>query len=45
VAKAEGLCVKCHDQSHSRKHMSESRAVGCITCHEPHSSSKDYLQK
>jgi predicted CXXCH cytochrome family protein len=45
VAKAEGLCVKCHDQSHSEKHMRESRAVGCVTCHEPHSSSKVFLQK
>jgi len=45
VAKAEGLCVKCHDQPHSEKHMRESRAVGCVTCHDPHSSGKDYLQK
>ena len=45
VAGAEGLCVKCHDQPHSQKHVRESRAAGCVTCHEPHSSSKDYLQK
>lgn len=45
VAGAEGLCVRCHDQPHSAKHMRESRAMGCVTCHEPHSSSKVFLQK
>ena len=45
VARAEGLCVRCHDQPHSAKHMRESKAVGCVTCHEPHSSSKVFLQK
>ena len=45
VAGAEGLCVKCHDQPHSAKHMRESKAVGCVTCHEPHSSGREYLQK
>jgi predicted CXXCH cytochrome family protein len=45
VASAEGLCVRCHDQPHSAKHMRESKAVGCVTCHEPHSSSKLFLQK
>lgn len=45
VAKAEGLCVSCHDQPHSAKHMRESRAVECVTCHEPHSSSKAFLRK
>lgn len=45
IAAAEGLCVGCHDQPHSAKHMKESKAVGCVTCHEPHSSSKAFLQK
>jgi len=45
VAKAEGLCVRCHDQPGSQKHMRESKAVGCVTCHEPHSSGKEFLQK
>ena len=45
IAGVEGLCVRCHDQPHSAKHMRESKAVGCVTCHEPHSSSKVFLQK
>jgi len=45
VAKAEGLCVKCHDQPGSQKHMKDSRGVACVSCHEPHSSDKTFLQK
>jgi len=45
VAKAEGLCVMCHDQPSSQKHVKESKAVGCVKCHEPHSSAKDFLRK
>lgn len=45
VANAEGLCVRCHDQPSSQKHLRESKAVGCVTCHEPHSSGKDFLRK
>jgi predicted CXXCH cytochrome family protein len=45
VAKAEGLCVMCHDQPSSQKHMKEGKATGCVTCHEPHSSGKEFLRK
>ncbi len=45
VARAEGLCVRCHDQDSSTRHMKESRIVGCVTCHDPHSSDREFLQK
>ena len=45
VARAETLCVSCHDQESSTKHMKESRGRRCTECHAPHSSDKTFLRK
>jgi len=45
VARPEALCVSCHDQESSAKHMKQSRGRRCTECHTPHSSDKSFLRK
>lgn len=45
VARAETLCVSCHDQESSKEHLRKSRGRQCTECHNPHSSEKPFLQR
>ncbi|GAB4373554.1 MAG: hypothetical protein Kow00128_23180 [Deltaproteobacteria bacterium] len=45
VARPERLCLFCHDQESSTKHMRESRGRLCTECHDPHSSDRTFLRK
>lgn len=45
VARPETLCVSCHDQESSAKHLQESRGRRCTECHTPHSSEKTFLRR
>lgn len=43
VATGKELCLTCHDQNFSKKHVEKKEDAQCIKCHDPHGSSKDYL--
>jgi predicted CXXCH cytochrome family protein len=45
VAEPQALCVLCHDQKSSEKHMKNSKGKPCVQCHDPHASDKPYHQK
>ncbi|HEY3490343.1 MAG TPA: cytochrome c3 family protein [Candidatus Deferrimicrobiaceae bacterium] len=45
VAEPLSLCVMCHDQESSEKHMTRSKGKPCTQCHDPHASDKPYHQK
>lgn len=45
LARPESLCVTCHEQDSSARHMKESRGRRCTECHDPHSSDKTFLRK
>jgi len=42
VAVGKELCLICHSQNLSRKHIEERRNADCLKCHNPHSSEKEY---
>jgi predicted CXXCH cytochrome family protein len=45
VAEPQALCVLCHDQKSSEKHMKNAKGKACVQCHDPHASDKPYHQK
>ena len=42
VAVGKELCLVCHSQNLSRKHIEERQNADCVKCHDPHSSAKEY---
>jgi len=42
VAVGKELCLVCHSQNLSKKHIEERQNSNCIKCHDPHSSVKEY---
>lgn len=43
IMSVRALCVLCHVQSRSQKHIEGSGAKVCPECHNPHGSEKKYL--
>ncbi|HDL53461.1 MAG TPA: hypothetical protein ENH32_05755, partial [Proteobacteria bacterium] len=41
-ATGKELCLSCHDQNLSQKHIEERRNAVCTKCHDPHSSDRKY---
>ena len=41
-ATGKELCLSCHSQNLSRKHIQERNNAVCTKCHDPHSSNKKY---
>ncbi|MDF1536909.1 MAG: cytochrome c3 family protein [bacterium] len=42
VATGKDLCLVCHSQNLSKKHIEERQNADCVKCHDPHSSDKNY---
>ena len=42
VAVGKELCLGCHSQNLSKKHIEERQNADCVKCHDPHSSTKEY---
>jgi len=42
VAVGKELCLVCHSQNLSKKHIEERQNADCVKCHDPHSSTKEY---
>jgi len=42
LAAGKELCLTCHDQNLSKKHVEERQNAQCIKCHDPHGSNKKY---
>jgi predicted CXXCH cytochrome family protein len=42
VATGKDLCLVCHSQNLSMKHIEERQNSDCVKCHDPHSSDKNY---
>ncbi len=42
VAVGKELCLACHSQNLSKKHIEERQNADCVKCHDPHSSTKEY---
>ena len=42
VAVGKELCLICHSQNLSKKHIEERQNADCVKCHDPHSSTKEY---
>lgn len=42
VAVGKELCLVCHSQNLSKRHIEERRNADCVKCHDPHSSAKEY---
>jgi predicted CXXCH cytochrome family protein len=42
VAVGKELCLICHSQNLSKRHIQERRNADCVKCHDPHSSVKEY---
>jgi len=42
VAVGKELCLICHSQNLSKRHIEERRNADCVKCHDPHSSVKEY---
>lgn len=45
VAEPQTLCVICHDQKSSEKHMKNAKGKPCVQCHDPHASDKPFHQR
>jgi len=45
VMEVRALCVQCHEQSTSQKHIRKSGDKQCPECHNPHGSEKQFLLK
>jgi len=43
VATGKELCLVCHSQNLSMKHVGERQNADCVKCHDPHSSSLNYM--
>jgi predicted CXXCH cytochrome family protein len=42
VSMGKELCLGCHSQNLSKKHIEERQNADCVRCHDPHSSDKEY---
>jgi len=42
VAVGKELCLVCHSQNLSKRHIEERQNADCVKCHDPHSSVKEY---
>ncbi len=42
VATGKDLCLVCHSQNLSKKHIEERQNSDCVKCQDPHSSDKNY---
>ncbi len=42
VSMGKELCLNCHSQNLSMKHVGERENANCVKCHDPHGSDKDY---
>ena len=42
VAVGKELCLVCHSQNLSMRHIEERQNADCVKCHDPHSSAKEY---
>jgi predicted CXXCH cytochrome family protein len=42
VAVGKELCLVCHSQNLSKRHIEERQNADCVKCHDPHSSTKEY---
>ena len=42
VSIGKELCLTCHSQNLSRKHIEERQNADCVKCHDTHSSAKEY---
>ena len=42
VAVGKELCLVCHSQNLSKRHIEERQNADCVKCHDPHSSAKEY---
>jgi len=42
VARGRDLCLSCHNQGLSAKHVEERKNADCTSCHDPHSSAKKF---
>lgn len=42
VSLGKELCLGCHSQNLSKKHIEERKNADCGKCHNPHSSAKEY---
>jgi predicted CXXCH cytochrome family protein len=42
VAVGKELCLVCHSQNLSKRHIEERQNSDCMKCHDPHSSDKEY---
>jgi len=42
VATGKELCLFCHSQNLSKKHVEERQNAQCVKCHDPHSSARNY---
>lgn len=42
VAVGKELCLVCHSQNLSKRHIEERKNADCVKCHDPHSSAKEY---
>jgi predicted CXXCH cytochrome family protein len=45
VTGVRALCIQCHAQSRSQKHIEKSGNKQCPECHDPHGSEKQFLLK
>ena len=42
VAAGKELCLVCHSQNLSMKHVGERKNADCVKCHDPHGSTRNY---
>ena len=42
VASGKDLCLTCHSQTLSMKHIEERANADCVKCHDPHRSEKNF---
>lgn len=42
VSLGKELCLVCHSQNLSKRHIEERQNADCVKCHDPHSSAKEY---
>ena len=42
VSMGKELCLVCHSQNLSKRHIEERQNADCVRCHDPHSSVKEY---